>query len=299
MRDLPPALRGAVLMMLAAVFWTVMLVLVRTMSGKFSTFELMFFRNLVAVAVLTPLIMRSRGGLRGMRTGRLPMHCLRTLFAYLGMLGLFYGVARIALADAVALSFTQPLFIVVLAALVLREAVGAGRWAATAAGFAGVLIIVRPGFAEIGIATLVVLVSAALYAGSNICIKLLMRTDTPTQAVFYVNVLMIPLAVAPALLNWTAPGWADAPGLIGIGVSGTLGVYFVSGAYKAAEASAVVPYDFLRLPFTAAAAWVLFAEIADPWTWAGAAVIFAGTYSLARTESRKAAPAGQDPSPST
>lgn len=292
MRNLPPPVRGAVWMVLATLAWAALLVLVRSMSGKFSSFELLFIRNLVAVAALTPLIMRSEVGLRGMRTTRLPMHILRTVLAYLGMLGLFYAIPRIALADVVALNFTQPLFIVVMAALILGEGVGVQRWGATAAGFAGVLIIVRPGFAEVSLATFVVLAASALYAGSNICIKDLMRTDTPTHAAFYVNVLMIPLGLVPALLTWTGPDWSDAPGLIGIGISGTLGVFCVSAAYKAADASAVVPYDFLRLPFTAAAAWVLFSEAVDVWTWTGAAVIFASSYTLVRLEARRTPGAG-------
>ena len=180
--------------------------------------------------------------------------------SFTGMLGFFFAIGHLPLGDVVALSFTQPLFIVVLAALILGERVGMARWRAMAIGFAGVLIIVRPGFQEIGIATIAVIGSALLYAGSNICIKVLMRTDTPAQAAISVNILMLPLSFATALPGWIMPNAVQTLLLVGVGVSGTLGIYLISRAYLAAEASAVVPYDFLRLPLTAAVAFMLFDE---------------------------------------
>ena len=284
MQRVPPAARGPLFMVLAALGWAVMTLLVRMLSADFSTFELLFFRNVVGIAVIVPLVLRT--GLGALRTQRLGLHTLRTLLAYLGMLGLFYGIAHIPLSDVVALSFTQPIFIALMAPLLLHEVVGLARWRATFVGFVGILVIVRPGFAEIGLATFAVIGAAIIYAGSNICIKALMRTDTPLHAVAYVNVLMLPLSTVPALLAWTTPSWHDAALLVGIGVSGAFGVYFVSRAYAAADASAVVPYDFLRLPLTAAAAYVLFDEVIDIWTWLGALVIFGSSYMLVRIEAR-------------
>jgi drug/metabolite transporter (DMT)-like permease len=293
MQDLSPAVRGAAFMVLAALFWAALTVLVRMLSADYSTFQILFCRNVVALVVLAPVIARAGWGV--MATRRLPLHGLRAVLAYVGMLGFFYGVAHIPIADVVALSFTQPLFIVVLAALILGEAVGLARWRATAIGLAGVLIILRPGFVEIGLATLAVIASSLLYAGSNTCIKALMSTDTPLHAVIYVNLLMLPLGLVPAVATWVTPGWTDAALMIGVGITGTLGVYFVSKAYHAADASAVVPYDFLRLPFAAAGAYVLFNEVADVWTWAGAAVIFVSSYALVRIERRsEAMPVGRN-----
>jgi drug/metabolite transporter (DMT)-like permease len=282
MTGIPPVLRGPFYMIVAGFGWVTMMIFVRILADRFSTFELLFFRNLVGVVVIVPWLVR--GGMSVFRTQRLGLHALRTLLAYVGMFGLFYAVGRIALGDVVALSFTQPLFIVVLAGILLAETISRRRWLATAAGFAGVLVIVRPGFAEVGAATLAVLGSAAVYGGSNICIKVLMRTDTPTQALAWVNVMMLPLSAAPAAWTWVTPNAVDAVLLLGVGIGGAIGVFFVSHAYRAADASAVVPYDFLRLPVTPAAAFVAFGEAVDEWTWAGAAIIFAAIYSLARLE---------------
>lgn len=279
-----PVLRGALWMVLAAIFWSAMYLIVRGYLGGFSAFEILLMRNVVTVVLMTPLLFRDRFG--GLATRRLPMHCVRAVFACLAMLGVYYGIAHAVLADVVSLSFTQPLFIVVLAALVLGEKVETRRWIATLIGFSGILIIVRPGFVEVSLATLVVVGSAAAYAASNICIKSLMRTDTPTQSVFYGNILMLPLSLAPALLTWVRPGWEDLMWMTGVGLSGALGIYCVSQAYRAADASAVVPYDFLRLPITASGAWLLFGEVSGPWSWAGALVIFGSSYVLVLLEAR-------------
>lgn len=280
---IPPALRGPFFMIVAGFGWAAMMVFARTLADKFSTFELLFFRNVVGVLVILPWLVR--GGLGVFRSRRPGLHAVRTILAYVGMFGLFYAVGRIALADVVALSFTQPLFIVVLAGILLGEMVSRRRWLATATGFVGMLVIVRPGFAEVGGATVAIIGSAVVYAGSNICIKVLMRTDTPTQALAWVNVMMLPLSAVPAAWTWVTPDATEALLLLGVGIGGAIGVYFVSHAYNSADASAVVPYDFLRLPITAAAAYAAFGETVDEWTWAGAAVIFAATYSLARFES--------------
>jgi drug/metabolite transporter (DMT)-like permease len=188
-----------------------------------------------------------------------------------------------------AVSFTQPLFVVALAALILKEAVGPARWRALLFGFVGLLLIVRPGFSEVGIATVAVLVSAAAYACANICVKKLMTTDTPNQAVVYFNLLMLPLSLLPALFFWNAPDLADFLRMIGIGLCGTLTVYAFARAFAVADASAVIPFDFLRLPFAALAAFLLFSESGDVWTWIGSVIIFASSWALARTERRKKA----------
>ena len=286
MTGYPPALRGALFMVLAALCWTAMMILVRSLGGAYSAFEILFLRNLVTVAFILPLLLRSPGAV--FRTRRMGLHCTRVAFAYIGVLGLFYGLIHIPVADVVALSFTQPLFIAVLAAILLGEAVGIARWRAVAIGFAGVLVIVRPGFAEIGAATLAVLASAACYGVSNICIKRLMSTDTPVQSTLFGNLLMLPLSALPAAFVWVTPDLWDAAAMIGVGLGGMGGIYFVSRAYAAADASAVVPYDFLRLPLSACAAWILFGETSDIWMLTGAAIIFASSYALVRIETREA-----------
>mgnify|MGYP001257552162 FL=1 len=277
-------LRGAAWMILAGLCWTIMTILVRQLSADYSSFEILFFRNLVAVCILLPLSIRR--GFSSLKTQRLPLHCLRAFLSYVGVLLLFYGVANIPLPDVTALSFTQPLFVVLLAALILKESVNGACWAAVIAGFIGLLVIVRPGFIAVELATILVVFSAFSYAVSNICVKRLMTTDTANQSVFYFNLLMLPIALVPTIFFWVTPALADLPLLVGIGVNGTIAVYAYARSFTLADASAVMPFDFLRMPMAATAAFLLFSEIGDLWTWIGSIIIFASSYALAKNSSK-------------
>ena len=283
--SLSPTLRGMTWMVCAGACWTAMTVLVRDLSSDYSAFQLLLARNVVAVSVLVPPALLAGSGV--LRTSRFRLHCLRAVFAYLGVLGLFYGVSRLPFPDVTALSFTQPLFVVIMAALVLKEAVGLARWRAVFFGLLGLVIIVRPGFQEVGFATFAVLLSAVGYACANICVKRLMTTDTPTQAVVFFNLLMLPVSLVPALVFWITPDWMDVLRMIAIGLAGTLSVYSFARALSVADASAVLPFDFLRLPMAAVAAFLLFSEVGDIWTWVGSVIIFGSSYVLARTSSPK------------
>ena len=277
-------LRGMTWMICAGMCWTVMTILVRELSADYSAFQLLFARNVVAVAILMPSAFHT--GIGALKTSRIGLHCLRAVFACFGVLGLFYGVSHLPLPDVTAISFTQPLFAVIFAALILKEAVGPARWRAVFLGLLGLLIIVRPGFNVIGIATLAVLGSAICYACTNVCVKKLMTTDTPQQSVIYFNVIMLPISLVPALIFWVSPDWMDVLRMVGIGLCGTLSVYAFARALSLADASAMLPFDFLRLPMAATAAFLLFGEIGDIYTWVGSLVIFASSYSLARIQAR-------------
>lgn len=277
-------LRGIGWMLLAVAVWSAMMVLVRALSADYTSFQILFIRTLVGLLLLAPLLRDS--GFRTLKSRRFPLHLLRAIFAYFGMLGLFVGIGEIPLSDVVTLSFTQPIFVVVLAAILLGERFGGARLAATLGGFAGVLIVLRPGFEIIGFGAAVVLASAVSYACSNMCIKKLTSTENVVATTLWVNILMCPLAGIPAAIYWVPPTASDLALLVGVGITGTAGIWFITKAYAAADMSAVVPFDFLRLPIVGVAGWLLFNEPTDIWTVFGAIVIFASTYALARNEAR-------------
>jgi drug/metabolite transporter (DMT)-like permease len=283
----PPnnTLRGIGFMLIAVTVWSAMMILVKALSAEYTSFQILFIRTLFGLAILTPILWRN--GFSTLKTRRLPLHMSRAVFAYFGMLGLFIGLGSIPIAEVVSLSFTQPIFIFLLAAILLGEKLNARRVIAILGGFAGVLILLRPGFTEVGFGAAVVLGGAIAYAFSNVCIKKLMTTENVTSTTVWVNILMCPLAGIPAAFYWVTPTLPDLALLAGVGLTGTAGIWFISRAYATAEMSAVVPFDFLRLPIVAAAGWIWFGEITDIWTIAGAAVIFASTYALARSEARK------------
>jgi len=278
-------LRGIGFMLVAVALWSTMMLLVKSLSADYTSFQILFIRTLVGLAVLAPMMRRS--GFSLLKTSRFPLHLTRGVFACIGMLGLFIGIGAIPIAEVVSLSFTQPIFIFLLAAVLLGEKFSAVRVAAVIGGFAGVMIILRPGFTEIGFGAAMVLGGALAYACSNVCIKKLMTTDSVTATTIWVNLIMCPLAGIPAAIYWVPPTLPDLALLAGVGITGTAAIWFISRAYALADMSAVVPFDFLRLPILATAGWLWFSETPDIWTFAGAAVIFASTYALARDEARK------------
>lgn len=266
----------------AAVSFAVMMTSVRHLGGRFDAFELVLVRSLVGLLMVAPLVARS--GLRALRPARLPLHLLRTLLALFAMVTLYYALAEIQVADAVSLTFLIPLFTTVAAAAVLRERVDGHRWAATAVGLCGALVVIRPGFGAFEAPMLLAVLSSVLYAGAWSCVKVLTRTDSAVVTVFWMNVFMVPLTAVPAGFAWTDPGPGDAVPLLVMAVSGWAAHVCQARAFAAADASAVMPFDFLRLPFGALFGYALFSEVADARVWVGAAVIFLSAYYITLRE---------------
>jgi drug/metabolite transporter (DMT)-like permease len=258
---------------------------VRDLSATLPTFELVFLRNLIGLLIIAPAAMRARGVL--MRTRHLRLHGLRAGFTYFGMLASFHALSQMPLADASALQFLIPLFAMLGAAIVLKEAVDRPRLLAAALGFAGALVIIRPGFAAFDVAALIMVASSACYAAEWIVVKFATRTESAATIVFYLNLLMLPASLVPALFVWVTPGVGDLPALLALGLVGWFAVFAQARAVASAETSVIMPFDFLRLPFSAILAFFLFDEIPDHWTWIGAAIIFASAYFLVRRESGK------------
>lgn len=279
-------LRGAAWMTLAALMYTVTGAIVRHLADSYSVFEVGFFRSIVAVTILLPAIcgFSARRVREAFRTERLGMHFLRTGLSYAGIMCWFYGVSRIPLSDYYALQFLTPLFTMAGAALLLGEATRLRNWLAVFVGFAGALVIVRPGFAEIGLGTLAAVGAALVFASVNNTARVLSRTDSATTIVAWGNLILIPLSLAPALPQWVTPGWDDLPWLCGVGLTATVAQFSITRAVATAEARIIQPLDFVRLPFAAALGWVAFGESSDLWTWAGAAIIFAAATYVLRGE---------------
>jgi len=285
MRDI--FLKGGVV---AGIFWMCMATLltsftgafVRELGGSVPTMELVFFRNFIALIMLAPWFLRL--GASVMRTRRLPLYGLRVTFAYLSMLMQFYALSQMQIAKVYALQFTIPVFTILLAVLVLKQRADAHSWAACLVGFAGAVIVIRPGIIEISLAVVLTLCSAVLSGGSNTTIKLLARTDGPGVITVYTNLLMMPLAFVPMLFVWVTPTLAQWPWIIGIGVTGSVGGYCFTRAVSSADARVVQPFQFSRMIFATAIGFAMFAELPDLWTWVGAGVIFAASYHIALHE---------------
>jgi drug/metabolite transporter (DMT)-like permease len=274
-------------MILAAAFYATRIGVIRQVSDALHPLEVAFFSSLFSILWMSPWILR--GGVAALRTSRLRLYWLRALLSTGGLITWFAALAFMPLADAVALNFTYPLFGTIGAALVFREAVGRARWLATAVGFLGTLIIVRPGFHAVTVADVLPLAAAAFAAGSTLSVKELSRTEKASAIVAYMTLLTTPLALVPALFVWTAPDLETLAWLVVLAGLGTVASLTITRAFAVADTSAVMPFDFCRLPFVALIGFFGFGELPDLWTWVGAAVIIGATVEVARREPRAAA----------
>lgn len=276
---------------LEAVLWAVLSsaifsvgnVLIRHVSSEVHPFEVVFFRNLFSLLFLLPWVAAS--GFRALRTARLRIYGTRSLTSLAAMLSWFYGLSVMPLPDATALAFTAPLFTTVGAALFLGESVRVRRWAAVAAGFAGVLIILRPGAGTLTLGAGIVLVSCAFSAATTLQVRSLARSEGAVTMVTYMVLFITPLSLVTALPVWEWPSWTMLGWLALLGAVLTLGHLALTRAFQLAEASALMPYDYVKLPFTALIAYLLYGEVMDGWSWFGAAVITGSALYIAHRES--------------
>ncbi len=282
----PAVLRGAIWAVVAAAFFTGMPVSVRYLGDYMHAVEMVFFRWFLGLVIMLPWLVVN--GWRALRTTVPWLHFHRSAANFTGMVIWFWALTIMPLADAVAIHFTMPLFIMILAVLFLGERVGARRIGAALFGFLGVLVVLRPGVAEIGLPALGVLGSAMLYGVAMTLIKVLTRTETPGSITFYTHLIMMLLAAVPTAILWRTPGWEDIPALLILAACGTIAPFCLTRALRIMDASVAAPFDFLRLPFTALAGFLLFAEQATTWTWIGAAIIFGATTYITRREARLA-----------
>jgi len=257
---------------------------VRHMSAGLPPFEIAFFRSFFGLLILAPWLMRS--GLGVLRTKRLGLYTMRCALGAATMLMWFTAISMVPLADAVALGFTSPLFVILGAALFLGEVVRGRRLGVTLCGFAGALIILRPGGGVLDLGAVLVLLSAVTLAGANLSVKELSRTEPVQAIVTYMVIFMVPLTFIPALLVWQTPTPAQLAELLGLAAVATLGNYAMTRAVAVADASSVMPYDYARLPFAALIGFFVFGETSDAATWIGAGVIAVASLYLAHHESK-------------
>jgi drug/metabolite transporter (DMT)-like permease len=294
---LAPGARAVIWAVLAGLSFTLMGVLVKFLGTRLHSLEMTFFRAAFGLATILPFAIAA--GPEALRTRRPWGHLARGMFGAAGMFSGFYALTHLPLATATAYSFTKPLFLVVLAALVLGERVRARRIAATAVGFLGVIIMLRP-HAGIEFAQVIALIGAAMVAGVVVAIKLLVRTERPVTVMFYFGVISTVATLIPALFVWRLPTGFELVLLMAVGFIGASGQSAMLRSYSLAEATVIGPLDYLRLVYAIIFGFVLFAEVPDLTTLAGASVIVAATLYIAHREARLGKPASPpivDPAP--
>ena len=272
-----------------------MLVKLSARSGV-SLPEMMFWRQAVALPLLLGWL-AARGKLGALATRRLGSHAGRAMCGMVGMATNFGSAMLLPLAVSTILGFTTPLFAVILGVLVLREKTGRWRWLAVVLGFAGVLVIARPGAMPISaLGAAAGLGSGLMVAIVSIQIRNLGRTEAPVATVFYFSffgtLLMAPL-LPFFITHHSLQGWLV---LIGIGTAGTAGQLLLTSALRYGTVASVVVMDYTALVWTTLYGWKIFGQLPPASTWAGAPLIVAAGLvitlrerHLARVAARKMA----------
>lgn len=278
-----PPVRAALWMVGAALFFSGLSALIRRLGQEMHPFEVAFFRNLFGFLFMVPWLWRIGFGI--LRTKRLGTYTWRSLLSLASMLAWFSALPIMPFEQAVALSFTAPLFATVGAALILKETVRARRWSATIVGFLGVLLIVRPGFGDgLGLGATLAILSSMISAGLTLIVKDLSRTEPSDAVVTYMVLLLTPMSLIPAAFVWHWPPLQQWPLLAAMGALGSMGHMCLMRSFALADASAVMPYDYTRMLFATLIGYLAFAEVPDIWTWIGAGIIASAAIYIARRE---------------
>ena len=232
--------------------------------------ELIFWRQFITLPIMLAWAMLA-GGLVMLKTARPKAHALRAAYGVVGMLLNFGGVILLPLAEATTLSYTGPIFAVLLSIVLLKEAVGVWRWSAVIAGFAGIIIIAQPGTGAIPLTgAMVALGGAFMIALIAIQIRDLGRTEAPMVIVFWFALATV-LVTAPALPLVHQPlsgeQWLL---LLGIGLFGTWGQVFITMALRFGEVSSVIVMDYSSLIWAALFGWLIFGDLPTLGVWLGA-----------------------------
>ena len=287
-------------MVASGVGFTGYLVLAKLLSSDVHPMVLAFWRSFFGFLVMSPLLVRQ--GASFLVTDRIGLILLRSTFGTLGFIFSLLAISDffdLPLSQFNALSFSRPLFVTVLAALVLGEFVGAHRWGAVGVGFMGVLIMVMPGAVffwlplsdeavALDLGALLAILSAFGFAGAIVLVKTLSSTHSPAQLLVWANMLSSILLLVPAIIYWRPMdletwGLLTAMALVGLGAQAC----YVT-AMSIGDASFLSPMDYLRLPMAAVADWLLFKLLPGFYVWLGAGVIVAATLYITVRETRRA-----------
>lgn len=254
----------------------------KRLTEDYAALEIMFMRALIA----TPMVAAAAlafGGRRALATRHLRVHALRGLMLVGGTWCFFLGLGYLPLAEATSLVFAAPIFITALSVPLLGERVGWRRWLAVLAGFAGVLIIVRPGAAAFQPASLLPVGTALFYALVMLSARWIGRAEGVWPTMFYVVAFPLVFSGLAVWTVWRAPEAGHLPLFLGMAVFGTLGLTLISQAFRMAPAAIVAPFDYTALVWASLFGWLVWGELPGLWTYGGAAVIIlSGIYIVIR-----------------
>ena len=263
--ELSGNVRGILWISMGTIAFALNDVCVKLLGRKFDPTEIAFFRYLVGFIILSPVFWKM--GKEGLKTSRPGIHFLRLVMACVAQVGVFLSIIHLPLADATAISFSRPLFTIVVAVFLLSELVSRRRWVAAGA--------------------------AMTFAAANVLIRLMSTTEPPNRILFYYHLGGTLVFLGPAAWFWVQPVGIEWLLMAAIGALTTIGMIGFVRAFSVGEANAVGPMEYVRLIYAALLGFYIFGEIPDTWTVVGALIIVGSALYIAREEafrSRKEAP---------
>ena len=283
-------MRAAGWMMASIALLLLMAVSGRAITREIDVFQVLEMRSVIAFFMLLPLVYRE-GGIRAMGTNILPSHIGRNVAHYIGQFAWLMGLTMIPMAQVIAIEFTAPIWAALMAAGFLGERMTWRKTVAILFGLAGVVLILRPGAAPLNPGHVIVLGAAFMFAISFITTKFLTRSDSATKIIFWMLIIQSVVGLVPALRVWVWPSAAIWPWIFVIAFAGTFAHYCMAKALSHADATVVMPMDYLRVPLSALLGYLLYAEGVDGLTAAGAALILAGNlFNLRRPNAGRIRP---------
>ena len=254
---------------------TVMAVAGREATRELHVFQVTMMRSVLGLFMFYPLL-RSAGGFDAIRTSRPRLHIVRNVVHYGAQFAWLMALTLIPLAQVVSIEFTMPIWTAILAVSFLGEPMGLWKNVAVVTGLVGVAIIVRPFSGSASVGQLIALAAAVGFAASVIMVKALTRTDRVVVILFWMMIIQSAMGALPALYEWRQPSAYVWMWIVVIAFCGTYSHFCMTHALLHADATVVVPMDFLRVPLAALAGWLIYSEKVDVYIAAGAALILVG-----------------------
>ncbi len=265
--------------------FTIMAVSIRALARAFNVFEILAIRNAAGLTILLALACVRPALRASLLPRRMGMHALRNSVHFAAQYAWALSITLLPLATVFALEFTNPAWLALLAAWLLRERLTPSRAGAVVLGFLGVAVILRPGFESFQPAALIILGAAFGFAVSSIVTKKLIVTETTFAILFWMNAMQLPMNLAGSSPFFvTRIDLAQALPVLGVGIAGLTSHFCLTNAFRHGDASIVVPLDFLRIPLIALIGWSVYGEPLDGFVFAGAAIIITGIVWNLRAE---------------
>ena len=290
------ATSGAFILVLGLFLFSIQDIIIKHFSDQYSVLQIVFVRGLIALGILLMVVRFSRQTIPLLTRRPLLMIC-RGLLGFSSYTCYYLAVAAMPLADVVSITFTMPLFVTAMSALILREKVGLRRWCAVVVGFIGVLIILSPSGAFNRLAVVFAFGASITYATQTIITRFLGTHDHPLTIAFNAIIIFTCASGAISLLmlgdvitissnhpslvflgrDWTMPTNIDLLLMMVVGLIAAVGLYCLSKAYCISEASAIAPFEFTYILWAVFFGYLLWNEVPEPTTILGVFVLISSS----------------------